>query len=246
MFPDENKTYPGRKFIQALQVGLVAAIGVFGMMALTGPREIPPVQETLEPSIAETATAFSEETPSYYDRALEAQDEGSYDEAIDLYTQSLEVDTATSSTWLNRAVAYEQSGDEVRSRNDFRRYIQFMKVEHIEREIKDDQTLTLDMIEGRVYVLSFEGKIGDRLNLTATGLIDEESGDEVDPVMLLLDAEGLAVASNDDTLRSNGSLINMNSSISNYRTTQDGTYTLLVTHAGGGSEGKIDVTLDIR
>jgi hypothetical protein len=37
MFSDKQKNYPGRQFIQGLQVGLVIAIGAVGFVYLTRP-----------------------------------------------------------------------------------------------------------------------------------------------------------------------------------------------------------------
>lgn len=256
MFPDSENTYPGRKFIQALQVGLVAAIVVFSVMALSRPRSETPVETVVPPTIAIVATARPDNTAipdntalSLYDRAAMEHDLKNYDEAIDLYTQALELDPTMTSGWLGRAVAYEQMGANARlSRNDFARYVQYMETDRVVRDITSGKSLELEMTEGLVYALSFDVQSGDKVEITANSTVNGEPGDEgvVDPLILLYDSEGTLVQANDDTLRSDGTLINMNSSIENYRGLHTGTYTLILTHAGGGSFGDIDLTVTVR
>lgn len=261
MFPDSENTYPGRKFIQALQVGLVAAIVVFSVMALSRPRSETPVETVVAPTVAPFETAAPRPTTAaptalpdnsalrIYDRAAVEHDLKNYDEAIDLYTQALELDPTMTSGWLGRAVAYEQMGANARlSRNDFARYVQYMETDRVVRDITSGKSLELEMTEGLVYALSFDVQSGDKVEITADSTVNGEPGDEgvVDPLILLYDSEGTLVQANDDTLRSDGTLINMNSSIENYRGLHTGTYTLILTHAGGGSFGDIDLTVTVR
>jgi hypothetical protein len=251
MFPDKQKTYPGRKFVQALQVGLVIAIGVFGVMSLVphtdSPTPIPTSVPLVVPTLA-VPVVPDNGALDLYDEALAVHDQGDYAQAIDLYTQALELDPTIVNAWLGRGVAYEQSGTDVRlSRNDFWRYLQHLETERIERDIKANQPLALTMEEGRVFALSFEAKAGDVVNITANSLKEgePEEPDVVDPLMVLL-FDGAPMQADDDTLRSDGTLINMNSHIDDYDVTRDGTYTILLSHAGGGSYGMVDVTLTVR
>lgn len=261
MFPDNHKTYPGRKFIQVLQVTLVIAIGVFGIMGLTRPRAASPVA-TAEPPFIEAVPTnvprLTEAVPTdapvnpalaLYDQAAEAHDLYDYDEAIELYTQALELDPKMTNAWLGRAVAYEHTdADERLSDNDFWRYLSYRETERIEREIVINESLELEMTEGLVYALSFEVQSGDQLRVSAVSVENGEPGDEgvVDPLVLLFEPDGDLVQANDDTLRKDGTLINMNARIDDYRVMQDGTYTLLLSHAGGGSDGTIDVKVSLR
>jgi tetratricopeptide (TPR) repeat protein len=252
MFPDENRTYPGRKFIQALQVCLVIAIGAFSLIALTrSPSPEPAPMPTPRPIIIEEATpapSTSDRVEALYEQAWEAHDVKNYDEAIDLYTQVLELDSTIANAWLGRAVAYAQTGEGARSRNDFGRYVQNMETERLDREITADETLTLDMVEGRVYAVPITLKTGETLGVTAKSVEKGDAGDPevVDPLVLVFDPMGNLVEADDDTLRANGSVINMDSQIKDYEVTRSGTYLLLITHAGGGSEGAMDVTANVR
>ena len=261
MFPDNHKTYPGHKFIQVLQVTLVIAIGVFGIMGLTRPRSsspaataVPPISEAAPidvPLLIEAAPTVGPDNLALtlYDQAAEAHDLDNYDQAIELYTQVLELDPRMTNAWLGRAVAYEHTdANERLSDNDFWRYLRSLETERIEREIVINESLELEMTEGRVYALSFEVQSGDQLRVAASSVENGEPGDEdvVDPLVLLFEPGGDLVQANDDTLRKDGSLINMNSRIDDYAVMQDGTYTLLLSHAGGGSAGMINMKVSVR
>ena len=59
----------------------------------------------------------------------------------------------------------------------------------------------------------------------------------MDPLLVLLDVQGLPVLGNDDGGGQKDALI------ADYELPQDGVYTLMVSHANGGYEGKIRVSL---
>jgi len=259
MFPDENRTYPGRKFIQAIQVCLVIAIAAFTLVALTRPRTTPDEDEftppvavvvpTVDVYVPVPTVAPANSVDALYERAWVAHDEDNYAEAIDLYTQVLELDSTLANAWLGRAVAYAQLGDNDRlSRNDFWRYVQNMETEQINREITLNDSFEVPMVEGRIYAITFKAKSGDQLDIQARSVTSGEAGDTdvVDPLILLFDPNSTLLDTDDDMLRADGSVINMNSHISDYDVTRAGTYTLIVTHAGGGSEGSIRVSVNSR
>lgn len=258
---EEQKTYRGRKFVQLLQVVLVIAIGAFIFTSLTKPHspapvattEPPVVQATLAPTLAPiavpTTVAPADTALTLYARAHAEHERDNWNEAIDLYTQSLELDSTSANTWLSRAVAYAQAGtNETVSQNDFWRYLQLTETERIELKITPNESMELDMTEGRVYALSFEVQAGDVFDISANSSVSGDAGDTdvVDPLVLLFDPKDTLVDASDDRLRLNGSLVSMDSRINDYNATSKGTYTILLSHAGGGSEGKIDITVRIR
>jgi tetratricopeptide (TPR) repeat protein len=96
---------------------------------------------------------------------------------------------------------------------------------------------TVQMTQGLTYNIPFEGKVGQILQAQAVAADNAT----VDPLLVLLDPQGKPLFFNDDTASDN-----TNSSITDYALPADGTYTLVVTYAGGGSEGDIQVTLDLK
>jgi hypothetical protein len=68
---------------------------------------------------------------------------------------------------------------------------------------------------------------------------DDIDNSGVDPLIVILDAGGNALVGDDD---GGGSY---NSLIADFEIPQNGTYTLVVGHAGGGSEGTVQVNIEL-
>jgi hypothetical protein len=258
MFHNKRKTYQGRKVVQGIQAGLVIAIGLLGLGALDNAFRQPksaPVQADVV--VVEDYTSRSNVVPQqttsysamdYFSLAYNAQVSGDYSEAADYYTRSLELDSSNAAAWLNRGVAYEQMIGGVAGKDDFWQYLQRNTSVTYMMELPKNQTTALEMAEGRMYILTFRAEAGDIINLSANSIVAGEPGEAgvADPLVVVLDGYQNPVIGSDDTLRSNGSLINMDSHVDNYMVMRDGTYTVLLSHAGGGSYGMIDVTLSVR
>ncbi|MCB9454271.1 MAG: hypothetical protein H6672_22790, partial [Anaerolineaceae bacterium] len=65
----------------------------------------------------------------------------------------------------------------------------------------------------------------------------------VDPLMLIVAPDGTPLTFNDDADPDNDVLDSM---IADFPAPSDGTYTLIVSHALGGSEGDIQVLVDLN
>ena len=92
------------------------------------------------------------------------------------------------------------------------------------------------MAAGIRYDLSFDAAAGQHVTLSAQAR--EAAG--TDPLIVLLDASGQPVAGDDD---SGGDL---NALIEDYVIPSDGTYTLVVSHAGGNPNGALRVLLALE
>ena len=101
-------------------------------------------------------------------------------------------------------------------------------------EIKTGQAITLPVEQGVVYRVPFVGKAGQFASARATG-----ESDSIDPLMVLLDPDGNALAGDDD----GGG--NLTALIFDYELPEDGRYTLLVGHSFGGFTGNVRVQLQI-
>ena len=257
MFHNKRKTYQGRKIVQGMQVGLAIAIGLLGLGALDNAFRQPKAEplQTEVVVVEDYSYRYSErqQVPSYsamdyFNLAYNSQVSGDYSAAADYYSRSLELDASNPASWLNRGVAYEQMIDGVAGKDDFWQYLQLNTSQTYMMELDANKTTTLEMAEGRMYILTFQAEAGDIVNLSANSLVVGEPREPgvADPLVVMLDAYQNPVAGSDDTLRSNGTLINMDSHIDNYMVMRDGTYTLLLSHAGGGAYGMIDVTLSVR
>lgn len=258
MFHEKRKSYPGRKLVQGLQVGLAIAVGLFGLAALDHAyRQQQPAEAEIvfvEPSYNTTYTY--EQQPEiaysaldYFHFALSAQEGGDYSTAIEYYTHAIELEPSEPAFWLNRGVAYEQMlNGSCAGKSDFWQYLQRNTVETYSMEVALNQTTTLDMAEGRMYILTFAAQAGDVLNVSATSVVAGEAGEQpgvADPLLMLMDAGQQPLLANDDTLRSDGSLITADASLNNYMIMRDGTYSILLSHAGARFEHRIEGMVDV-
>lgn len=264
MFYTKRKSYRGRWLVKLLQAALVLGLVFFGLDALgqwLNPVDDAPASLVLQSVIVETSTNNDESSVppvmqelreqavqaqmdeyDYFNRALAHQEAYDYNEAIADYTRSLELNDDLASSWLNRGVAYEQLGQDSRARVDFNEYLTrdgILVVNIPTTQIS--QNFNISMSESYRYDFPIELRTGDVVNIEVFSV--EE--DVVDPLILLVNANGAPVAGNDDVLRQDGTYISMNSYIQNYEVTRSGIYTLYVSHAGGGSYGNIEVQITI-
>ncbi len=160
-----------------------------------------------------------------------------YDLALDDINRALEIEVK-SDLFLTRAVIFELSNEAESAYTDFWRWVDANEIEKVERsDYEIGSTVSLPMEEGMTYYFPLSGKLGQVLNITAVGKADD--GESIDPLVVLLNGEGDAVAANDDGAGGLDSLID------GYAIPEDGKYTLVVSHAGGGFTGEIDLTLNV-
>ena len=105
--------------------------------------------------------------------------------------------------------------------------------EELELEIEIGADVTVEMAQGLVARLRFAGSADQRITLAARDFL----GAGVDPLLALLDGEGVPLAGDDD---GGGEL---DALISGFELPEDGVYTALLSHANGGYEGKIRISL---
>lgn len=101
-------------------------------------------------------------------------------------------------------------------------------------ELKTGQAVTLPMNQGVVYRVPFEARAGQFASARAIG-----ENNSVDPLMVLLDPQGNALAGDDD----GGG--NLTALIFDYPIPEDGQYMLMVGHSSGGFTGNVSVQLRI-
>jgi hypothetical protein len=93
------------------------------------------------------------------------------------------------------------------------------------------------MTAGRTFRLPFEAEAGQHMTVSVTSV----NPGEVDPVLLVVDPDGTPLVFNDDI-----SDENLDSAVSEFELPASGMYTLVVSHARGGSEGNIVVGLELQ
>lgn len=155
-----------------------------------------------------------------------------YDAAISDYSQAIAIDPDNASARLNRGILYEQQEFVSVAAQDYERWLALAGDPPLAAEplaLGDERTF--DMTYGRVYAVPLELNQGDVLSFSAV-----VADGEVDPVLVLLAYDGIAIAGDDDDDGSYDARFS-------YRVSLDGDYTLLVGHSGGGWDGRITVSI---
>lgn len=186
----------------------------------------------------ETGEGLTSIGTAYYIRAITNMRTGEANAAFEDYDNALEADPNLHNVYLGRGILYRQSGDIVAAGEDFYNRITLHGNETVETEMEIGDTIEVEMAYRRIVSISFEGEEGQEISITA----DDFGGSVVDPLITLLDPDGNPIAGDDDF---GGAL---NSLIDDFELPEDGTYTLLVSHAEGGYafgfNGIIEVEID--
>lgn len=170
---------------------------------------------------------------AYYNRGLAFYTLEDLTSAIEDYTEAARNYPNMHDAYLARGIAYREDGDIESAGVDFLRRIELLENETVTETVPLGDTRDVEMAYGNVYRLSFEGRGGDTVTLAARDL----EGVSVDPLIVLLNEAGEPIAGDDDF---GGGL---DSLIEDFRLPSDGIYTLVVSHANGGFNGVVRVTL---
>ena len=158
-------------------------------------------------------------------------EQAEYDQAIVQFDAALALAPEDRWSFLGRATAQAELGDNAPSARDFESYIELTQAYLTDADpMKPGNSQTLEMSEGQVYAVPLNADAGTTLEIQATA-----QGFDLDPLILLVGIDGVPLAGSDDIASGN-----LNAAIS-VVVPESGRYTLLVTHAGGGSYGTLDV-----
>lgn len=186
----------------------------------------------------ETGEGLTSIGTAYYVRAITNMRLGETDAAFEDYENALLADPNLHNVYLGRGILHRQNGDLLAAGEDFFIRIIIHGNEIVEAEMEIGETIEVDMAYRRIVAISFEGEAGQEITISA----DDFGGTVVDPLIALLDPEGNPIAGDDDF---GGAL---NSLIDNFELPEDGTYTILVSHAEGGYafgfNGIVEVEID--
>ena len=161
-----------------------------------------------------------------------------FQDAVDILNKAVALDTNEEVTGLrlHRAAAYVGLNEYDLAKKDFQKWVVLHLDEdkQIPEELTSGEPKRLEMISRRSYWIEFSAEEGDHLTVQSNRL----SESVVDSLIIILDSDGVPIFINDDSSRSYDSLIEG-------VIPADGSYTLVITHAGGGDTGSINVILDL-
>jgi len=205
--------------------------------ATTASTATPRPTRTLRPTSTPTVQFNPEEAQAAFDQGTELLNQGDCVAAIDLFTQALDFDPALAFAWISRAYCYADQGDFAVGASDALQFIALLQVEVVEGDpLQPGQEVSLQLTQGRVYRIPVPLIEGQTLTIRA----DSPDGN-LDPLLVLLAPDGTPLIHNDDGDLDSGDL---NARIINFPVPESGTYTLIVTHAGSGSEGEVVVLVE--
>ena len=170
---------------------------------------------------------------AYYTRATALMSEDNPDEALDDLTRALELQPDMQDYYLARGILYAESERPRLAGADFHQRMTRLERETIALELEIGVDVTVEMTQGLVARLEFVGEAGQRVTIAARDIL----GTGVDPLLALLGVDGRPLAGDDD---GGGEL---DALIRGYELPADGVYTALLSHANGGYEGVIRVSL---
>ncbi|MCY4071231.1 MAG: hypothetical protein OXG60_08020 [Chloroflexi bacterium] len=138
--------------------------------------------------------------------------------------------------FLNRGIVYEKMGDMENALPDYVEWIKRIKQQVVRNDnLVWQDSLEVPMSEGAVYFFPFTASAGQDVVVTA---VSSQRDLDADPLVLILDPQGQAFTANDDTGEWWDSYLNFTAPTS-------GEYAVVLTHAGGSTEGMIEVSLDV-
>ena len=137
--------------------------------------------------------------------------------------------------YLNRGIVYEKMGNMEAAMDD---YVEWTKRKK-QRVIRNDNlawegSLEVPMAEGNVYIFPISVSAGQEIVVSA---VSTQRDVDADPLVIILDPQGQPLIANDDTGDWWDSFINFRAPVS-------GEYLIVLTHAGGSTEGMIEVSFD--
>ena len=162
---------------------------------------------------------------------------GEYDASISHISTAMKLDESYSLPYLSRGITYETMSQPGASAADYYRYAMMNRNRTLfHAELEGDSSFELPMREGWVYSVPFDAKRGQTLDIA----VDTVEPGFVDPLIILIGPEGQALIGDDDI-----SISEYDAVISDFPIKQSGQYTLVISHAEGGSNGTLNVDLDV-
>ncbi len=159
-----------------------------------------------------------------------------FDGALEDFDHAVELLPDVPLLALARANVYGQLHDNAAAAEEYLRFVSLTQA-----DVRDGGTLALDgtpslvpLTNGDVVLFNFEGTKGQLASIRA----EASSGDRVDPLLILLDESGTPIAANDDT-----SNTDLSATIRRVELPDNGTYTIMLTHALGGDTGDVLIAM---
>lgn len=245
-----SRTYPGRGVVLAIQALLIVGIAYFGIEALGNifTRSMQPAYELVVSTSLDTGDYRYEQRRSAEDWADYYHNLGVYylydagipSRALAQFKSAEALTPNDPAVFLGQGVAYEHMGMPQQAADLFLSWMQGVQTCAHSVAWESGEATSLTMSEGRLYLFTINASAGDVLDVSANSVIPGE----VDPLVIVIDGSGQAIYGADDMLDGKY-VVSMDSAIEDLML-EAGRYTVVVGHAGGGSYGDLDVTVNVE
>lgn len=173
---------------------------------------------------------------AYAGRANAYVQQEQYKPALADLNQAIKLEARDASLYLQRGLVQQKLGDQKASANDYFEWIRANLVDQKNNlALRPGESQVVPMSRGLVYIFAFDGVAGQKISLTASTRSDEQ----IDSLLILTDNQLNPITADDD---SGG---NANASISDYVLPQDGSYAVILSHAGGNANGNVRLLLTV-
>ncbi|MBL8147912.1 MAG: tetratricopeptide repeat protein [Anaerolineae bacterium] len=210
----------------------------FRAALLTAQAQIQLALDQPEAAIASLNAAVELEPTAlnYASRARLLAGQEDYAAAIADLDTAIELTPDDPALYLQRALLHNRVQDPTAAGADYFQYINAIGVNIGRNDPLTPEVAAFSTLEeGLVLVFPFEGRAGQ----TATIAAIARPGDPVDPLIVLIGPSGQPLAGDDD----GGG--NFDSLLRDVPLPSDGTYTVLLTHAMGGSAGQVAIAVQL-
>lgn len=135
-----------------------------------------------------------------------------------------------------RAFINNQLGNTEDAAPDYYRFMELIETQRVENEpLVDSEPQFVTVNQGVIHQFELDGEREQVISIIAQG----RPGDQIDPLLVLLDADGDVLAANDDY----GDRVD--AVILDFQLPSNGTYTVLVSHSLGGFQGEVLVAYQV-
>ncbi len=160
---------------------------------------------------------------------------GEFERALADCNQLMQLAPEADYPYLNRGIVYEKMGAMEAAMDD---YVEWTKRKKL-RVIRNDNlawegSMEVPMAEGSVYLFPVSVNGGQEVAVSA---VSTQRDVDADPLLLILDPDGKPLIANDDTGDWWDSYVQFQAPVS-------GEYLIVLTHAGGSTEGTVEVSFD--
>ncbi|MCA0454489.1 MAG: tetratricopeptide repeat protein [Chloroflexi bacterium] len=160
-----------------------------------------------------------------------------FDQALPDLNEAIDLEPRMATLYLQRGLTWNELGDQQAAASDYLLWVQaILSEQNTDLMLRPGESQVVSMAPGRAYVMSFEGTAGEKVTVTTTTSNDQQ----IDSLLILTDNQLNPLVADDDGGE------NFNSVISDFVLPSDGVYAVILSHAGGNSQGSVRLLLTVE